>query len=108
MSENIKKILKDHEDRLRKIENMLISDKGKKDVRKKSYKGLAGGIRLLIDNGFLNQPKTSADILLELKSEGYYNSESGVRSTLFTTFIKSQRVLSRIQEKKVWKYVLRK
>ena len=106
--EEIKKIIEEHEIRIRKLEELFSSKKEIiKDVNKK-YKGLAGGIRLLIDNGFFNTPKSLNEIINELKREGYHNSKAGIASTLSETFTKSQKVLNRLQEDKVWKYVLRK
>mgnify|MGYP001597735902 CR=1 FL=1 len=106
--EEIKKIIDDHENRIKKLEEIIFSRKQTGKTTKKDYKGLAGGIRLLINNGFLNEPKSVKEIMSELKREGYHNSQAGVASTLSVTFTKSQKVLNRIDENKVWKYVLRK
>ena len=106
--EELKKRLEDHENRIKKLEKVLFSKKEPMKALKKNYKGLAGGIRLLIDNGFLNEPKSVKEIMVELKREGYHNSQAGVSSTLSVTFTKSQKVLNRVDENKVWKYVVRK
>ena len=89
----------------------LLENKGlkiKKNPGKKNHKGLAGGVRFLIDNNFFNSPKSLKEIIEELKREGYHYSKSGVASTLSTTFVKSQKILNRIKENKSWKYALRK
>ncbi len=106
--EEIKKTIQDHENRIKKLEATIFSKKDVAKISKKSYKGLAGGIRLLIDNGFFNEPQSVKEIMAELKREGYHNSQAGVASTLSVTFIKSQKVLNRIDENKVWKYMMRK
>ncbi len=102
--------------RFEKIENRLNLLEGKynsepvpeKTESKKDYSGLAGGIRLIVDNGFLNLPKNFKEIREELKREGYHYSNVGIMSTLSETFVKNKRVLTRIKEEKMWKYVLRK
>lgn len=106
--EDTKLILHEHEQRIKRLEELIFSKKEALKPIKKNYSGLAGGIRLLIDNGFLNEPKSVKEIMAELKREGYHNSKSGVASTLSVTFTKSQKALNRIDENKVWKYVVRK
>ena len=73
-----------------------------------TYEGLAGGIRMLMVNGFFDQPKAIAEIINELNREGYYNTHAGVASTLLTTFVGKQKTLTRIKQGKVWAYVKRK
>lgn len=75
---------------------------------KKNYGGLAGGIRLLIDEDFLNQPKTVNEIWIELKRQGYHRPQGSVSKLLSVNFMKNQRLLTRIKENKKWKYVIRK
>lgn len=109
MEEAIKERLDDFEIRLKKVEAILFKeDVPKKNVIPKTYKGLAGGIRFLIDNEFFEQPKSVQEIISELKREGYHYTQAGVASTLSETFTKSQKILNRIKTGKVWKYVLRK
>ncbi len=109
MDPEVKKILDDHESRIKKLENnLLIEKKNKIKEATKGYKGLAGGIRFIIKSGFLNNPRSLNEIINELKREGYHYSKSGVASTLSETFVKSQKILNRIKEGKIWKYVLRK
>jgi len=109
MEKEIEKLLKNLENRLEKIENVLFSDKLEKiKAKSKDYKGLAGGIRFLIDNNFFSQPKCLKEIKNELEKEDYYYSKSGIASTLSETFTKSQKILTRIKTKEGWKYVLRK
>lgn len=106
MEDDIKKILDNHERRILALENKL--KKEKTPEKNKNYKGLAGGIRLLISNGFFNQPKTLSEILSELKREGYTScTKSGVSSTLLLTFIGSSKPLERKKEEKTWRYLKR-
>lgn len=106
MDEETRKILEDHERRI-KILEAILPQKEEKTVDK-GYKGLAGGIRFLIDNGFLNQPKSVSEIVSELKREGYHHSMPSVSKMLSVNFTKSKKVLNRVKENGVWKYVLRK
>lgn len=106
--EEIKKTIEDHENRIKKLEAIIFSKKDVTKVSKKSYKGLAGGIRLLIDNGFLNEPKSVKEIMAELKREGYHHPIASLSKILSVNFTKNQKLLSRIKEDKCWKYVLRK
>jgi len=75
---------------------------------KKSYSGLVGGIRFLIDNKKFNQPKSVAEAFEELKKEGYHYPKKSVEKLLSINFTKNQKVLNRIKENKKWKYVIRK
>lgn len=105
MDEEIKKILEDHEKRIKSLESLLPKEK---QQASKCYKGLAGGIRYLIDHGFLGQHKTVNEIMVELKREGYHHSVASVSKMLSVNFIKNNKDLNRIKEDGVWKYVLRK
>jgi hypothetical protein len=107
--EELRKKLDDFENRLKKIEEFLFSNQTKieNDVSK-DYKGLVGGIRFLIGSGFLNQPKSVNEIREELKKESYHYTTAGIACTLSETFTKSQKILNRIKEDKIYKYVVRK
>ncbi len=99
------------EKRLEKMEKVLFSEKstvGKKTVKQKKYSGLAGGIQLLIDNKFLNNPKDVPTIVSELKRETYHYPTESVRTSLSRDFTKKQRILTRILENNKYKYVIRK
>ena len=109
MEEAYIKKIEDIENRLKKIEDILFSEDKPTELKtKESFSGLAGGIRFLIKNGFFNEPKTLKEVINELKREGYHRSTSGVASTLSVTFTANQKILSRIKEGKLWKYVMRK
>lgn len=107
MDEEIIKRIEACEKRLDALEAPAVKI-GKKAVPNADYKGLAGGIRFIMNNGFLNEPKTVKEILRELKRENYTCTESGVSSTLSKTFTKSQKLLTRTKEDSVYKYVVRK
>jgi len=96
------------EKRLDKLEGKPITSAEVKQGKKEDFSGLAGGIRLLIKNGFLNTPKDTKEIKTELKRESYHYTDAGISSTLTETFVKNKRVLNRIKEYKKWKYVVRK
>jgi len=77
-------------------------------IQKEKFGGLAGGVRFLIKEKFFGEPKSLKEVIAELKREGYHYSLAGVSSTLSETFTKNQKILNRIKEGKVWKYVIRK
>ena len=106
MDEETKRILDEHERRIRILESK--PSKQKKQESSKDYKGLAGGIRFLIDNKFLNEPKTANEIMAELKREGYHHSLSSISKMLSVNFTKNKKILNRIKDKEGWRYVLRK
>lgn len=104
---------------LKRIESLekrvaVLESKGKtqkkegKDDASTKYSGLVGGIRYLIDNDFLNQPKTANEIHTELKREGYHHSIAPISKLLSVDFTKKQKTLNRIKEGRHYKYVKRK
>jgi len=74
----------------------------------KSYSGTNGGIRFLIDQGFFSQPRAVKEVLDELQKEGHYSSLQTVDAALRKEFVKRMKILTRVKDGKVWKYVLRK
>jgi hypothetical protein len=100
------KILQDHEKRIKVLEGN--PPKQNDQTSKKNYTGLAGGIRFLIDNKFLNIPKTANEVMSELKREGYHHSLAPISKMLSINFTKNKKILNRIKEDDIWKYVLRK
>jgi len=109
MDEEIKRILADHEKRIKELEKAILSkDRTESKVAEKEYDGLSGGIRFLIDNGFLNIPKSVNEIMEELKKEGYHYPRKSINKLLSINFARNAKILTRIKEEKVWKYVVRK
>jgi len=110
MDNETKQILDDHERRIRALEGISKSESkgGKKQGSNKNYTGLAGGIRLLIDESFLNQPKFLGEISTELKRQGYHYSVKSISKALLVDFMKKWQLITRLKENKNWKYVLRK
>ncbi|MCX6776094.1 MAG: hypothetical protein NT130_04580 [Candidatus Micrarchaeota archaeon] len=102
--EELSKILKNHEDRISKIEEIVFK---KKVTITYKHKGLSGGIQLLIENGFLNNPKTVSEISDELKREGYFGDKKSVDKLLRIDYLQ-KRVLTRIKIDKIWGYAVRK
>ena len=106
----LKKIIKDHENRISKLENQLSSKSTpskKTQSAESNYSGTSGGIQFLIDSGFLNNPKSSQMVHEEMKREGYHKPVKNIDATLRLVFVK-KKILERIKEDKVWKYVIRK
>ena len=107
-----------------KIRIILTDDDGKKyegelefggksevkkiEIEKNSYKGTSGGIRLIMDNKFLNAPKSVQEIVSELQREGYYSKSNTVDKLLRVNFTNKTKTLTRVKEDNVWKYVIRK
>lgn len=106
--ENLNNAVKEHEERLKKIEEFVFGSKQTIVQAKKRYKGLVGGIIQLIDSGFLNQPKSVDEISKELVREGYYHSKDSLDKLLRIDFMNIKKILTRIREDNIWKYVLRK
>ncbi len=98
--------LDDLDSRLQKIEKMLFTEK--KPLKKSNYSGLSGGMRLLIDNGFFATPHEYREVNEELKREGYHYPLPSISKTLSVDFSNKQKVLTRIKEGTIWKYVKRK
>lgn len=109
MVEEIRKILEDHERRIKELENADISKyRLKPKPVKTDYSGLAGGIRFLINKRFLSEPRTANEIMEELKREGYHYSIASVSKMLSVNFTKNMKTLSRVKEDNFWKYVVRR
>ncbi len=102
----LEKALKELEKRISKLEKAIFTEKVKPVTGE--FKGLSGGIRFLISTGFLNSPKSVREVREELKREGYHYSYDSVDKLLRVDFMAKQKILTRIREDGVWKYVVRK
>jgi len=103
----LKKKLQEHERRISELEKAIFVKKIK-PKEKQEYKGLSGGIEYLISKEFLNTPKSVKEIYEELRKEGYHYPEKSVHKLLSVDFMTKRKILTRIKENNVWKYVTRK
>lgn len=94
------------EKRVVAIEHTIKQPQSKIKILKTNYKGLAGGMRLLIDNSFLDSPRTVREIYAELERESYHYSKQSVDKRLRDLIKK--KTLVRFKEKGIWKYAVRK
>ena len=87
----------------------LVTDKNNATIDNISnYKGLTGGIQLLIDKGFFNQVKSVRETQSELKKEGYYYEAPTITQILTVNFSNKRKILQRIRENGILKFVIRK
>jgi len=107
-SKNIKEL----EKRISILEKHVFGSKRKipdtSSKKSENYKGHAGGINLLLDNGFFNKPKLVTEVQDELKKEGYYYSLQATDTRLRRDLVNRTKILTRIQVDGVWQYVIRK
>lgn len=104
---------KKHEGSLNLYSKHSVSSKGRiieqtETTKNASYVGLTGGIKFLMSRGFFEKPQTSKDVTEEMKKEGYYHSLNSIDKILRVNFVNKKKILTRIKENNVWKYVLRK
>ena len=101
--EEIRKILKNYERRIARLEGILKEKSVKKTVsRKKSI------LDLLIElkrEGFFRQPRYLRDIVDKLASRGYHYQPSSLTEPLRRAV--RNRILGRIKKKGKWAYVER-
>lgn len=103
----LEKKIQEHESRISELEKVVFAKKI--ELKEKlEYKGLSGGIEYIISKGFLNTPRSVKDVYNELRKEGYYYPEKSVEKLLRIDFMTKRKVLTRIREENVWKYVVRK
>jgi len=103
----VERIIKDHEERISVLEKAIFTEKIKPKERQE-FKGLSGGIEYLISKGVLNTPKSVKKIQEELKKEGYHYPYSSINKLLSVDFMEKQKILTRVKEGDVLKYVVRK
>ena len=101
--EELKQIIKEHEDRISKLENNLISKK----LLPHNFKGIKGGIQLLMRNKFFNEPKSVNEIIDEMKKNGFVYDRSSIKNILRKDFLENN-LLQKIPEDTKWKYVTSK
>lgn len=101
------KKIKELEKRISKLESAVFGIK-KSTRGKTDYKGLVGGIRLLIDAGFFKKPVLVTEIQDELQKEGYYFPIQSTDTLLRRDMVNIKKILTRIKVDGVWQYVIRK
>lgn len=99
--EELKQIIQEHEDRITKLEDNLISKKSLPN----NFKGIKGGIQLLIRNKFFNEPKSASEIIKEMKKNGFVYDKSSIKNILRKDFLENN-TLQKIPEDTKWKYVI--
>ncbi|MCB2230671.1 hypothetical protein KQH82_08140 [bacterium] len=82
------------------------SSRRKADAR--STKGATGGVRLLVADGYFNEPRELSEVVGELKKEGRHYAKSTVSMALLS--LTRERLLTRLENKatKNWQYVIRR
>ena len=121
MDQEIENILKRHENRIddqekriqelerhTKTTTQTANSAPKKEEAEKVYKGLVGGISLLIDNSFFNVPKTLNEVNEELAREGYHYPIQSINKALTVGFTLNKKLLTRVKSEGSWRYAIRK
>ncbi|MDD4804858.1 MAG: hypothetical protein PHN69_06870 [Candidatus Pacebacteria bacterium] len=74
----------------------------------KNKKGATGGIRTLVDNGYMDDPRILSEIIERLKQEGRHYTKATISMGLLS--LVREKILIRFRDKgqKMWKYVIRK
>ncbi len=106
------------EKRLTALEGRMTSLEGKaasqpretSSTKADEHLDLSGGIRLLVEGGFLDTPRSRKDVYEELKRLGYFHRKEAVSTALGRDWMKRKRVLTRVPkaEGKGWLYVKKK
>jgi len=109
-----KEALKEINNKLDLIISFLKSQKDILEVPKKSnanqknqYKGVKGGLRLLVDQGFFNVKRVFPEIREELKTKTYNYPRTSIQPCLIG-MCKSSGPLIRTKEVKKYYYVIRR
>lgn len=78
-----------------------------KDLTSSNYSGATGGMRLLIEEGYFDQPRTLQEVMQVMEERGRYYPRPTVAMSLLN--LVRERVLVRTKNNgKKWHYVLRK
>jgi tRNA(Ser,Leu) C12 N-acetylase TAN1 len=97
--EEIRKILKDHEERISRIEKIL----QKPRETKPKLGGIHANIIELVEEGVFNEPKSLSEVATELRIRGHYYSRDHVAVALLRLVRK--KILRRIQQKREGKEI---
>lgn len=106
--ENAPEKFSELEKRLDALEKVVFSKDKKTEWKPDEFKGLRGGLRLLIKNEFFVHPKKVKEIEAELKREGYHYPVPSISKALSVDLTNKQKILNRIQKDEQWNYVQRK
>ena len=76
--------------------------------KENNYKGLTGGINLLIKNKFFDKPKSVAKVQNKLNDVGYFYPIESTDSQLRDRTIRDKKNFTRLKIDKKWNYVVKK
>ncbi len=114
MDDDVKKAIEEMNSRLREVEKFIAKSKDtghRKEGKAEDagdYGGLKGGINSIIKDGFINTPRSRDEIHTELARLGYHYSRAAMQTALNRDFMKKKRLITRIKEGKIYKYVVKK
>lgn len=103
----LEKKLETHEKRIKQLEKLMAPQQAKKE-KEPNFKGLTGGINFIISQQYLNNPKSVKEIVEKLKLEGYHYGEKSAEKILRVNLMQKRKILTRVREDDIWKYVIRK
>ncbi len=107
--EELKKILENHEKRIKDLETNGSNSIKESVVRKKdNFVGISKGINELIKDGFFDTPKGVDEVIPELSRRGFFGGKEKIDSSIRKTFFGTKRILDRMKEGSFWKYFKRK
>lgn len=102
MSEEIKKILDNHEKRISELEKKLVGSIKKPVAERKT---ISDHLDYLKSEGFFDQPKKASEIVEELAHEGFHYPQQSLTWSLQKAVQK--KVLGRVKKEKKWAYCKR-
>jgi len=91
-----------------KIDTTLVKTLHSQGGSQKNTSGATGGLRILVDEEYFDNPKQLPGIIERLKQEGRHYSSATISMGLL--YLVRERILTRFRDKgdKKWKYVIRK
>ena len=104
-SKKIEKVLKDHENRLKKLEEKLSRGSTPKTKSTKKPSSVFDFLMELKDDGFFDKPKLLKDIVHELARRGYHYRTTSLTNPLQRAL--RQKKLGRVGKTRNWQYVKR-
>ncbi|MBT9170688.1 MAG: hypothetical protein DDT18_01033 [Actinobacteria bacterium] len=99
------KILKQILSRLERLETAVFGEKNltNKLVRNKmKFKGITGGIRLLVSQGFFKDKKTFTETKTKLRKNGYYSSLQAIQTALNSLSVPGGALVKFKEGKKIY------